>query len=74
MSLLFYFMCMDVLSDAGMYTTFIPGACEGQKRVPNPSSPGTGMTDGCESPGRCLELNLGPLQEHPVLVITEPFL
>jgi hypothetical protein len=29
-------MCMDALPDACMYTTFMPSACEGQKRVPHP--------------------------------------
>lgn len=30
-------------------------------------SPGTGLTDGCELPRGCWELNHGPLQEQQVL-------
>lgn len=33
--------------------------------------PVTGVTDGCESPYECQELNLGPLQEHQALQTTE---
>jgi hypothetical protein len=33
---------------------------------------GTGITDGCELPCGCLELNLDALQEQPVLPTTEP--
>jgi hypothetical protein len=35
-------------------------------------SPGAGITDHCEPPCRCWELNPGPLQEQPVLLTTEP--
>lgn len=34
-------------------------------------SPGTGDTDGCESPGGCWELSLGLLDERPVLLTAE---
>jgi hypothetical protein len=34
---------------------------ESQKRAPDP------ITDGCESPCGCWELNSGPLEEQPVL-------
>ena len=37
-------------------------------------SPGTGVTDSCELPCGCWELNLGPLQEQHVLLTTEPLL
>ena len=37
-------------------------------------SPETGVTDHCELPCVCLESNLRPLQEQPVLLITEPSL
>jgi hypothetical protein len=30
------------------------------------------ITDGCESPCGCWELNLGPLEEHPMLPTSEP--
>ena len=36
--------------------------------------PGTGVIDGCETPCGCWELNLGPLQEQPVLLTAEPSL
>jgi hypothetical protein len=39
-----------------------------------PESPKTGVTDGYELPRGGWELNLGPLKEHPVLLISEPFL
>jgi hypothetical protein len=35
---------------------------------------GTGVTDGCELPFGCLELNLDPLQEQHELLTTEQFL
>jgi hypothetical protein len=31
--------------------------------------PETGITDSCELPCRCLELNQGPLEEQPVLTL-----
>ena len=34
--------------------------------------PGTGVTDGREPPCGCWGLNLGPLEEQPVLLIAEP--
>jgi hypothetical protein len=36
--------------------------------------PGTGVTDSCEPPCGCLELNLGPLEEQSVLLTAEPSL
>lgn len=35
-------------------------------------SPGTGVIVGCEPPLGCWELNLGLLEEQPVLLIAEP--
>jgi hypothetical protein len=35
---------------------------------------GTGITDGSEPPCRCWELNLGPLEEQPLLLTIEPSL
>jgi hypothetical protein len=40
----------------------------GQKRALDP------ITDGCEPPCGCWESNLGPLEEHPVLLVSEPSL
>jgi hypothetical protein len=37
-----------------------------QKRAPDP------ITDGCEPPCGCWELNLGPSEEQSVLLLTEP--
>jgi hypothetical protein len=54
-----YLLCM---SDLSVCTP----AC--QKRASDP------ITDGCEPPGRCQELNSGPLEEQPVLLTTEPSL
>jgi hypothetical protein len=39
-----------------------------QKRASNP------ITEGCEPPCGCWELNSGPLEEQSVLLITEPSL
>ena len=40
----------------------------------NIESPGTGVTDSCELPCGCGELNLGPLGEQSVFLTTEPSL
>ena len=40
----------------------------GQKRAPDP------ITDGCEPPGGCWELNSRPLEEQAMLFTTEPSL
>jgi len=54
-----YLRCMDALS-----------ACTpaGQKRASDP------ITDGCEPPCGCWELNSGPLEERPVFLTAEPSL
>jgi len=44
----------------------------GQKEMTR--SPGTGVTDSCELPCGCWELNSGPLQEQLVFLTTEPSL
>ena len=41
---------------------------EGQKRAPDL------ITDGCEPPCGCWELNSGPLEEQSVLLTAEPSL
>lgn len=53
-------------------TTCTSDVHTGQKRVSDPSRPG--VTEGCELPCGCWELNPGPLQEQPVLLATEPSL
>ena len=40
----------------------------GQKRAPDL------ITDGCEPPCGCWELNSGPLEEQAMLLTSEPFL
>ena len=40
----------------------------GQKRAPDP------ITDGCEPPCGCWELNSGPLEEQAMLLTSEPSL
>ena len=40
----------------------------GQKRAPDP------ITDGCEPPCSCWELNSGPLEEEAMLLTSEPSL
>ena len=37
-------------------------------------SPGTGVTNSCELPCGCWDLNLGLLEEQPVLLTAEPSL
>jgi hypothetical protein len=37
-------------------------------------SHGIGVTDSCEALGRGWKLNLGSLEEHPVVINTEPYL
>lgn len=37
-------------------------------------SPGTGITDGCEPPRSCWEVNPGPLYEQQALLNDEPSL
>ena len=45
--------------------------CLGQKRVLNPLEL---ELDSCELPCGCCKLNLGPLEEQPVLLTAEPSL
>ena len=55
-----------------VYECFASSEHRGQKRVSCP--PGTGLTDVCESPRGCWELNSGPQQEQPVLSPAQPSL
>lgn len=43
-----------------------------QKPLEGIESSGTGITDVCEPPCRCWELNPDPLEKHLVLLTTEP--
>lgn len=51
-------MCMNVL----------PASCVSMMPLEDVGSSGTGVTDGCELPCKCWELNLGPLLEEPVFL------
>ena len=51
-----------------MYTIFCLCMPAGQKRAPDL------ITDGCEPPCGCWELNSGPLEEQAMLLTTEPSL
>jgi hypothetical protein len=59
---IFIFMC--VCQGAYVFNTYGPGACRGQKSVLD----SLGVIDLCEAPHGCWPLNLGPLQEQPVLL------
>lgn len=48
----------------------IPHACSFHRGQMNMS---TGVTNSCKLPCECWELNLSPLVEQPVLLITKPF-
>jgi hypothetical protein len=54
----------------------IPHLClvliEAKNGVKGINFSGTGLTDSCELPCRYRESNLGPLEEQPVPLITEP--
>lgn len=54
----FYFICIHAVP--------LKARREGVK------SPGAGVTDCCEFPCRCWELSLPPLEDHLVLLTTEP--
>ena len=62
-------MYMGVLLTC-MCTMYMSGAHQGQKRVL--THPKTGVTAGCEPTRGCWELNLGLLEEQPVLLIAKP--
>lgn len=51
------------ISPAYTYTTCMPGALRGQKRILNLLELEL-QIDGCELPSRCWEPNSGPLQEQ----------
>ena len=62
---IFNFICMGVLP-ARMSVSV-------QRPEEGTQSSGTRVTDGCELPGGCWELNLSPLEEQPVLLTVESF-
>jgi hypothetical protein len=49
-----------------IYVSILSLSSDNQKRASDP------ITDGYEPPRGCWELNSGPLEEQPVLLITEP--
>jgi hypothetical protein len=62
----FFFLRSIYLFHVCEYTVAVFRRTRGRHRIP--------MTDGCEPPCGCWELNLGPLEEQSVLLITEPSL
>ena len=65
-------MCVSVLpAFVSVCTTFTKCPQRPEEGV---RSPGTGITEGCELPRGYWELNLGPLEEQPVYLTTEPSL
>ena len=58
-----YFVCLCVCE---LFVCLVP--------VEAIRSLGTGVTDSCEQPCGCWELNLGPLEEQEMLLTTEPSL
>lgn len=59
-------MCRGILFClfVGLCIACLSGTCKGQKKS---RSPGTTVTDGCNLPCGCRELNPGSLEEKPVL-------
>lgn len=53
----------------------VPQACTmNQKSEKGIRYPGTEVTDSCELPDGCWEVNLGPLPEQQLLLTAKPFL
>jgi hypothetical protein len=65
-----FIMCTGVLP-ARMSVYHLCNTLGSQKSV---ESSGTGVTDSCEPPCGCWELNPEPLEEQPVFLTTEPSL
>ena len=63
---LFYFIYLFVYLLCIQYSVCVYAA--GQKRAPDP------ITDDCEPPCGCWELNSGPLEEQAMLLTSEPSL
>jgi hypothetical protein len=51
-----------------MYMSTLLLSSDSRREYQNP------LTDGCESPCGCWDLNSGPLEEQSVLLTAEPFL
>ena len=65
--LLYYLICMTVLP-ACMYVHHVC-TLEVKEDI---GCPETGVTDSCEAPCGCWDLNLDPLEEQQVLLVMEP--
>ena len=65
-----YYICMSVCVHKHTWSEYCSLGVSMSKRGMRPC--GTGVTDGCEPPHGYWELNSGPLEEQPVLLITEP--
>ena len=62
---LFFFKYLFIYYVSNILSVYMPA---GQKRAPDL------ITDGCEPPCGCWELNSGPLEEQAMLLTTEPSL
>jgi hypothetical protein len=62
------FIYLFILKSFYVYSVLPEYMPAGQKRGPDP------ITDGCEPPYGCWELNSGPLEEQSVLLTFEPSL
>jgi hypothetical protein len=61
------FMCLSVGVCVCVCVCCVCGAFRGQKRAMGIGGHRSGVMDGWQLPCGCLELNLGPLEEQPVL-------
>lgn len=64
-------MYVCVCQNVSMYTTSMQCSWRPEAGV---GSPGAGVTGGCKPPGRCWEINQGPLKDQKKLIISEPSL
>ena len=62
---IFSFMCMNILSHVCLCTAL-------RRPEEGVRSSRAGVTDSCELPSGCWELNLGPLEDQPGFLTTEP--
>jgi hypothetical protein len=66
-----YFMCMSVCLHVCLCIIWVQCPRSPEEGI---MSFGTGVTTDCEPSRGCWESNLGPLEEQPGLLITEPSL
>jgi hypothetical protein len=66
--------CLSSFKKKDLFICMCPDVCLHVHLFEGARSPGTEVTDSCELPCGCWELNLGPLEEQPVLLTMEPSL